>query len=207
MTDEVKPEMTPKERRQMNLAKARAVRAANRVTERKDGRVEVKAEAKPEGDAAVIRRELEMRGRTRTNHLRKDDADEVDPKYIPPELIPEGWTFQWKNVTVLGQPIEELVPGYRATMEMNHWEPVPAALLRSILPRSYTGRTVEMGGQMLMMQQTYLAEQSKSRNEKNANDLMQSSAKKLGVAGTGELDRKVQTVRRTYEKMAVPDAL
>ncbi len=56
--------------------------------------------------------------------LKRVRRDNVDPFFVPPDIIPEGFTYQWNAVSVIGNTdvvLDKLMGYYE-----NHWRPVPA---------------------------------------------------------------------------------
>lgn len=147
---------------------------------------------------------ISERGKGQSRRFKATD-EQPDPKYIPPHLIPDGWSFEWKTISVMGQPIEELRPGYLSDLEQNCWEPVPAGLIRSRLPQSYSLKTVDIGGQRLMMRPKYLTEEAQKEYKALAQGRLKEQTKALQSTPDGELERRVHTVRRSYEPISVPD--
>lgn len=231
-----KYEMTEeqKEAGRQNLIKARAARAAKRdaeagelvrpvMTRKIRANIPVEEEEividdtiaaapaaknapKVTDEEASIIREIEQRAKGFSRVFKASD-EQPDPKYVPAQLIPKGWVFEWKTVSVMGQPIEELRPGYLADLEQNCWEPVPAALLRSRLPRSYALKTVDIGGQRLMMRPKYLSDEARDEYEKLAKSRLTEQNKALRSTPDGELERRVHALKRSYEPVEVPDAI
>jgi len=50
----------------------------------------------------------------------------VDKFEVPAHFIPPGWSYQWNQVTVLNQGIQEIIKGDLQMFE-NGWRPVPAS--------------------------------------------------------------------------------
>src|SRR5271163_2374634 len=48
----------------------------------------------------------------------------IDPFYVPPEIVPKGWSYQWNSVTIYNNP--DLLVGQQMQMYENGWRPVPA---------------------------------------------------------------------------------
>lgn len=49
------------------------------------------------------------------------DTGHSDPFFVPPEIIPEGWTYEWKRILTYNQPDDT----HMAELARNGWEPVP----------------------------------------------------------------------------------
>lgn len=62
-----------------------------------------------------------------------------DPFHIPPHLIPHGWSWEWKNFSVLGQQDKHGM----AELQRNHWEPVMTESIPGVfLPVGETGPVI-----------------------------------------------------------------
>lgn len=78
-----------------------------------------------------------------------------DKFFIDPRLIPDGWSYEWKRVSVYGQPD----PDHMINLKSNHWRPVPLARHPNMMPGiSKDGETTAIikDGQMLMERPLYL---------------------------------------------------
>lgn len=56
--------------------------------------------------------------------LTRTRATGVDPFLIPPNIIPQGWDYQWNVVAVINN--KDVVVRHSMTMYQNGWRPVPA---------------------------------------------------------------------------------
>jgi hypothetical protein len=94
----------------------------------------------------------------------------TDRYAIPTEIIPDGWVYQWKRHSVLGQ--ED--PGYAAELAQVGFTPVPAERHPGrFLPAGYTGSII-IGGMILMERPVEL------ENEAKAEDRARARAQKVG---------------------------
>lgn len=156
------------------------------------------------GEDALTRaakRAAELRG-----HLGTLDEG-VDDFYVDPDMIPEGWTYEWKRHLLLGA--ED--PSYNVALARAGWEPVPVnrdAKHRAMMPMNRTGAYIERKGQILMERPTEIVEEAKAVERRKARD--QVRAKEAQLAGTpdGTLTRdhpqaKPQ-IKKGWESLPIP---
>lgn len=105
-------------------------------------------------------------------------GDERDAFYIPPHLKKPGWDYQWDATKVQNEPVGEHT---RAMSWAQGWRPVPAHEMKEILPPGYRRRTIEWGGQMLMMRPMRLSVEAREEmrakaEEQKLNKMRQAAA-------------------------------
>lgn len=111
----------------------------------------------------------------------------IDPFQIPPEIIPEGWTYQWNVVSVTGNADVCLDQGLG--MYENGWRPVPAERHPGLfIARGKHGEIIR-GGQRLEERPLALTEDARREEVRDArrlimdrNDSLKLSAVKNGLA-------------------------
>lgn len=65
-----------------------------------------------------------------------------DPLYIPPEIIPHGWTYYWGRESYHGMP-----DSHRLTeLKLNGWTPVPADRHAWMVADDFLGRSEHLKG-------------------------------------------------------------
>lgn len=105
---------------------------------------------------------------------------DIDPFYVPPEIIPPGWTYEWKTRTVYNWEHTQ----HQVTMAMNGWEPVPAERHDGLfMPKGYDG-PIERGGQILMERDDRLTAQSREIDRQNALAPVRASRQMAGLAAS-----------------------
>lgn len=166
-------------------------------------RAEMRPEMREESPSErAKRRAAEIRG-----HI--GDMDEgTDEFYIPAQIIPEGWTYEWKRKLLLGQ--ED--PTYTVQLARMGWEAVPLNRDRdhmAMMPPTWPHNTIERKGMILMERPTEVVEEARSIELKRARD--QVRAKEAQLAGTpeGTMTRDHAKVRpqikKGYEPIPVPE--
>lgn len=149
-----------------------------------------------------------MRAAARAEEIRKhrsnQNMDEMDRFKIDAHLIPEGWTYEWKRRTLLGQ--ED--PAYQVELARQGWEPVPASRLPMLMPQGWTGETIERDGMILMERPSELTEEARDVELRRARSQVRVKEQQLGAAPDGQFGRDHQNVRpsirKGFEPMPVP---
>ena len=151
--------------------------------------------------ARAARRSAELRG----HNISMDEGS--DEFFVDPEIIPEGWTYEWKRHLLLGA--ED--PSYNVSLARAGWEPVPLdrdAKHRAMMPMNWTGGYIERKGQILMERPTEIVEEARSIEKRRARD--QVRAKEAQLAGTPEgtltrdHDRVKPQIKKGWESVPVP---
>lgn len=150
--------------------------------------------------AAAARRAAELR-----DHLNGEVVDAADDFYIPADMIPDGWTYEWKRHSVYGK--EDTT--YYLQLRREGWEPVPASRHPEMMPKDAGNGPILRKGMILMecpaeiIDERRRAEQIRARN--------QVRHKEAQIAGTpdGTMTRdhaRVQPqIKKSYEAMPIPD--
>lgn len=53
-------------------------------------------------------------------------ATSSDIFYVPPDIVPHGWDYQWNPHEVMGKPFDAIERNMSISMYQNGWRPVPA---------------------------------------------------------------------------------
>lgn len=134
------------------------------------------------------------------------DAAEKDRYFVPPHLIPDGFSVEWKRTEILGKPDRKNL----VQIEQAGWRPAPAAMFEEMLPAGYRGETVEDGeGMMLYIRPASFTEAAKTGAYNNAvqkvKDYEHATTNDLST-GHKSVPKKVMAYERSYEKgIPVPD--
>lgn len=169
---------------------------------RKPGRPETIRDEAPRSDDAVFKA---LRAESLRSHV-DSDGDSTDPFFIPSEIRAKireaGFMEEWKATHVMGK---ELDSAYQAQLQRSGWVPVPASICKAMLPKGDKSTTIERGGQMLMMKVSELVDESVKKGTAKAKDQVNAKLKALGMTRQGELDRKVNVVKKSYESIPIED--
>lgn len=188
-TDEAQATATPKRGRPRNATRQAAAREPSRAAAR--------------GSAVVTGRNGEVLSRKRTSTN--------DIFHIPPELIPEGWEYQWCAVTIVGN--SEILMDQNLMMAENGWRPVPSDRYPGrFMPEGHKGN-ITRGGQLLMERPAQLCEEARAEDVRNAkqlisdrNDALKLSGVKKNLADGFEMNRRYRGTGGDV-RMAIDPAL
>lgn len=146
--------------------------------------------------------------RTDAVRRRRRGSQEENEFYVPPEIIPDGFDINWKRTHIHGMPDKA---SYAISLAENGWEPVNLndfPQFKDLMPKNYTGNTVERGGQMLMIRPMELSMEAAAEDRQQAANAVQAKFRQLSQAGEGEFERKKMNLSRSYEprqRISVPN--
>jgi hypothetical protein len=149
--------------------------------------------------AAAARRAAEIRG-----HLGSMDEG-TDEFFIDPSQIPDGWTYEWKRKTVLGQ--ED--PAYQVHLARTGWEPVPTTKHPEMMPGQGNHPNIERKGMMLMMRPAVISEEARDIELRRARGQVKAKEEQLAGAPEGGLGHRDHAqvkpkIGKSYEAMPIP---
>jgi hypothetical protein len=141
---------------------------------------------KPMPDAPVQtlspRERAEARAAELRDHLGALD-DMSDEFAIPKEIVPDGWTYEWKRRTNLGQ--EDY--SYTVSLLQHGWEPVPVSRHPEMMPKDWAGgASIERKGMVLMERPTVIVEEAKKRSLRDARNQVRQKEAQLSGAPAGD---------------------
>jgi len=168
------------------------------------------AQAAPVLERASLRPELReadprARAAARAAQIRDDNGgmDEgTDEFYIPKDIIPDGWTYEWKRHTIWNQ--ED--PAYTVQIAREGWEPVPSSRHPQMMPSNWTKGTIERKGMMLMERPTEISEEVRRIEQKRARDQVRIKEAQLSGTPEGTMDRVKPTISKKFD-MPIPEDL
>ena len=149
--------------------------------------------------AAAARRAAEIMGNLGT----LDNG--TDEFYIDPSVIPDGWTYEWKRKTIMGQ--ED--PAYQIALSRTGWEPVPTKYHPEMMPGSGNHPIIERKGQILMMRPKEITDQIRAIDSNRAKSQVQVKVEQLAGTPEGGLGHRNHPqakpkISKTYEAIPVP---
>lgn len=104
----------------------------------------------------------------------------VDQFYVPPGTIPHGWSWEWKNESVLGK----VDPQYDAMLAQVGWEPVMAEAHDGIfLPPGQKG-PIRRHGMILMERRIELTLEAQAEEKRKADEKLTGARRKHGKLDT-----------------------
>lgn len=139
-------------------------------------------------------------------HLGEGLGEGVDEFYIDPNIIPDGWSYEWKRETVLGQPD----PSYQVALAQRGWEAVPASRHPELVPPGWTGAHIPRKGCILMERPKEITDEVRAQENRRARDQVRQKEVQLGAAppGTFERDNKgnpMANIKKSYESIPIPE--
>lgn len=108
-----------------------------------------------------------------------------DDFFIEPGIIPEGWAYEWKRIAIFNAPD----PAYEVSLAQAGWEAVPLKDHPSLMPRGWTGSTIERKGLRLYRRPAQIVQMVRDREKKAARSQMQGQLAKLGQTPAGQFGR------------------
>lgn len=174
----------------------------SQVIENAVPRAEMRSEMREEDSVErARRRSAELRGQL--EHVNEGG----DKFYIDPDMVPEGWAYEWKRRLLLGA--ED--PSHMVELARAGWEAVPLNRdnkHQAMMPNNWNGNTIERDGMILMERPAEVVEEARRRNDYLARKQVRD--KEAQIAGTpdGTLTRDhAQTrpqIKKSYESVPIP---
>lgn len=147
------------------------------------------------------------RAKQRAEQLRGhlgDVVDGTDDFYIPEDVIPDGWNYEWKRHTIYGA--ED--PTYQVALARSGWTAVPASRHPEMMPHNTTSSTIMRKGMMLMECPTEIIEERKDDELRKARAQVRMKEQQLAGTPDGTLTRDHAKARpqikKSYEAMPIP---
>lgn len=149
----------------------------------------------------AARRAMELR-----EHLGGNMDDGVDKFYIDARVIPDGWSYEWKTLSVLGKEN----PSYQVSLAHRGWEAVPRSRHPEMMPDNFRGETIEREGMILMERPKEITDEVKANDTRNARQQVRGKEEQLGMAPNGTFDRankdkSMVSVKKSYESIPIPE--
>jgi len=125
-----------------------------------------------------------------------------DPFFIPKEMIPKGYSIEWKRITTVNKEEDD---SYFADLDEQGWRPATVKQFPKLVSPGFPGKSIIRKGMMLMIRPKELTEEARQEDLQIAREQVRDKIKSLGQTEKGELKRKVQSLKRTYERPPVED--
>jgi hypothetical protein len=147
--------------------------------------VDTPAPAAPELAADDPRARARARAAELREHGALDEDGGTSEFHFDTKIIPDGWSYEWKRLTVLGATD----PGYQVNLARAGWEPVPAARHRELMPDGHKGNTIERSGQILMERPKEITDAAYARELSKARGQVRGKEEQLHGAPSGTFGR------------------
>ena len=146
----------------------------------------------------ATRRAAELRG-----HIGNMDQG-TDDFFVPPEYIPDGWSYEWKRKTNVG--MED--PAYQVQLARMGWEPVPASRHPAMMPDDNKYQIIERKGLVLMERPLEITEEARQIERQRARNQIRQKEAQLASAPDGTLTRDHAQIKpkisKSYEPIPIP---
>lgn len=128
------------------------------------------------------------------------EGGETRDKFWAP-APPPGFDYQWRRRTIYGQ--ED--PAYQVELTRQGWEPVPLDRHPQMMPKGWSGRSIEVEGMILMERPKILTDEARERERRAALEAVLTKELQLSSTKEGDLGRRqVLGLSKTREPMAIP---
>jgi hypothetical protein len=168
------------------------------------------ADAESQAESTQSESDPRTRAAARAAQLREHLGDGLgegtDEFYIDPAIIPDGWSYEWKRETVLGQPDHS----YQVTLAQRGWDPVPASRHPQLVPPGWTGAHIPRKGCLLMERPKEITDEVRAQDNRRAREQVRQKEQQLGAAPAGQFERDnkgnpMATVKKTYGSIPIPE--
>lgn len=136
-----------------------------------------------------------------------DMSEGTDEFYVPPSLVPDGWTYEWKRHKIWNQ--ED--PAYTVQLARDGWEEVPLhrnADHEAMMPRNWSGNTIERKGMVLMERPSEISEQVRRMDLMRARQQVRVKEQQLATTPDGTMTRDdsrvAPKINKSYEAIPIP---
>lgn len=170
-------------------------------SDREEPRADPRGELREESPQA----RAERRAAEILEHL--GDIDQgSDRFYVNPDLVPPGWTYEWKRKTVLGK--ED--PAYDVQVAGTGWEAVPLARHRQFMPEGFQGQIIERDGMVLMERPAAITNKIKAMDVARAAQQVRDKEAQLTAAPKDHFGRDnkgdpLMQISKSREPVPIPE--
>lgn len=154
---------------------------------------------------------VEVEPKARTGRKRRGSSRAHDPFYVPKELVPPGMSAEWKRLTVHGKTVsqnsnsDEEDPSYMIEMQEQGWVEATTDQFPSLAGRNAVSKSIIRKGMILMLRPVEYTEEAREEDEFAARGQVKDAFAKLTQTSEGQMDRKVQKLKRSYERPPVDE--
>lgn len=147
--------------------------------------------------AAAAKRAAEIRG-----HL--GSLDDGTDEFVAPSA-PEGWTYEWKRKTILGQ--ED--PAHQVHLARTGWEPVETSRHPEMMPGQGSHPIIERKGMVLMQRPSVITDEVRQIELSRARSQVRTKEEQLAGTPEGGLGHREHAqvrpkIGKSFEAMPVP---
>lgn len=142
--------------------------------------------------------------RTEPVRKRRGGSKSEDHFFIPDDLRSQleanGLSAEFKRLTYFGK---EEDPDYHIALAENGWEPLSLDSFpdfKKLMPKTWSKDTFEKRGQVLMVRPQVLTDEARAEDKKAADNQVKGQLASLKDAKSGEAQRTLVKVNRSYEQ-------
>lgn len=176
-------------------------------TDKIDGRTREARALRPPLRSDEPRRDAAARAKEIMDHIGGEFGEQADIFHIPADIIPDGWSYEWKEYIVLGK----VDPSRQVELNRTGWEPVPSSRHPELMPGDSKEPHILRKGMRLMERPQEVTDMARKQERRRASEQMRSKKEQLegGPVGAFESNNKgkpLSKVRSDFNlSMAVPD--
>lgn len=129
-------------------------------------------------------------------------SDTVDPFYVPANLIPDGWSVEWKATHIMGMPVPD---SQMVKYKEDGWVPAPIEIFKSMKSETYDRQTIDEQGQTLFMRPMKMTKKKQQQEYAKAVGQVNANNARIGLAEQGQFEREraVTKINRSWEKGSI----
>ena len=146
------------------------------------------------------RRADEIRG-----HLGGDLDEGTDEFYVPKDIIPDGFTYEWKRYSTFNQ----IDSSHIRELERKGWAFVPSTRHPSMMAIGDNGNIILRKGLALMERPTEIVDEARLIERRRAADQVRSKEQQLSGTPEGTMTRDHAKARpqikKSYEAIPIPE--
>lgn len=133
-------------------------------------------------------------------------SENGDKFWIDPEMVPEGWSYEWKVRTVYNAEN----PAHQLELQRRGWRPVPVSRHPDRMPADWKGQTIEMDGMIMMERPKEITDDAIADRHRRARMQVRAKEEQLAATPAGQFERankdnSLVKVKRSYEAMPIPE--
>ena len=169
-----------------------------------DPEPEVRENPRGELREPTAREKAEMRAAELRGN-RDASFDGTDEFYIDKSVIPDGWVYEWKTWTVLGQEQQTRMMGYKRA----GWEEVPRTRHPDMMPVGSKDPHIIRQGNILMELPDEIVREYRAQHDRTAREQVRiQEGKAKGGEGVHEgFDTTLakNSIKHSYDAVRIPD--
>lgn len=136
----------------------------------------------------------------------EDSAGGHDDFYVDLDIIPEGWSYEWKSWQTLGMDLSS----HHIHLRKQGWETVPRTRHPELMPVGSTENAIIRKGMILMERPLVITEEVRRIQTMEARKAVKIKEDQLRSTSPGLLDPKNEVgplakISKSFEQMEIPE--